>query len=158
MSDAFVPLALFLRPPIAREPAIEPAPPAPAEAAITPAAESDEAIRAARRFRAALADALDLRVHQLLSAIAREVLARELRLGAADVAAIVSGARDRFEVEKILRVRAHPADRDALADLELALVADAALQPGDILLELRSGTIDLRLRARLEAALAACAT
>jgi flagellar biosynthesis/type III secretory pathway protein FliH len=159
MSDAFVPLAVFLRP-VAHELGIEPSPPAaPAGVAIAPiATEPDETIRAVRRFRAGLADALDAGVQRLLAAIAREVLARELRLGAAEVGAIVSSALNRFAGETILAVRAHPADLDALAGVELARITDDALQPGDILLQLRSGTIDLTLAARLEAVLAVCAT
>ena len=154
MSDNFVPLAEFLRP-VAREPVVEPPPPA--EARIADVCDDYcETLRAARRFRAGLADALDAAVERLLRTIANEVLARELQLAGADVAAIVSAALDRFAGDTVLCVRAHPRDWDALAGFDLERVADAALQPGDIRVELHSGTIDLTLAARLDAALAAC--
>jgi len=44
-----------------------------------------------------------------------------------------------------------------LDSLEIDSVVDETLVPGEVIAELRSGTIDLRLRARLESALAACA-
>jgi flagellar biosynthesis/type III secretory pathway protein FliH len=53
-------------------------------------------------------------------------------------------------------VRVHPRDRHSLDSLEIDSVLDETLVPGDVIAELRSGTIDLRLRARLESALAAC--
>ncbi len=119
------------------------------------AGECADVLRAARRFRAGLSDALDAAVQELLQSIAREVLARELELGRAEVAAIVAAALDRFGPQKVLVIRAHPSDLEALAHVDLDCVADDALRPGDLRLELRSGTIDLTLEARLEAVLAA---
>lgn len=154
MSDDFVPLGAFLRP-LLREPIVEPPPAAePQIAAMRD--DYDETLRAARRFRAGLRDVLEAAVAQLLPTIANEVLARELQLGGADVAAIVAAALDRFAGGTVLCVRVNPRDYDALAGLELERIADDALQPGDIRMELRSGTIDLTLAARLDAALAAC--
>ncbi len=154
MSDDFVPLAAFLRP-VAREPVVEP--PLLTESPTADLCDDyNETLRAARRFRAGLSDALETAVEQLLPRIAKEVLARELQLADADVAAIVSAALDRFAGDAVLCVRAHPRDWAALAGFELERVADASLQPGDVRLELRSGTIDLTLAARLDAALAAC--
>ncbi|MFZ0032336.1 MAG: FliH/SctL family protein [Candidatus Cybelea sp.] len=158
MSDEFVPLALFLRPALG-EPASEPASPAespPPAIALDPP-EHEEAIRASRRFRAALADALDAALQELLRAIASEVLARELRLGGADVAAIVATALDRFAGERIISVRVHPQDCAALGAVPIERIADDSLVPGDIRIELQWGTIDLTLDARLDAALAAWA-
>ncbi len=158
MSDEFVPLTLFLRPAVS-EPATEPVPPAaspPLEIALHPP-EHQEALRAARRFRAALADALDAALQELLRTIASEVLARELRLGGADVAAIVSTALDRFAHERVVSVRAHSQDCPALVALPIERVADDSLTPGDVRIELQWGTIDLTLDARLDAALAAWA-
>ena len=108
-----------------------------------------------RRFRAALADALDAAVARLLQEIAQNVLARELALNAADVASIVAKARERLLDERIVGVRVHPRDREALAELQIEKISDTTLVPGDIVFELRSGTIDLRLSARLDAAIAA---
>jgi flagellar biosynthesis/type III secretory pathway protein FliH len=112
---------------------------------------------AIRRFRAALADALDVAVQRLLAEIAENVLARELTVAGADVAAVVAKTRERFSSERVLTVRVHPRDRNVLGGLEIDSVIDETLVPGDVIAELRSGTIDLRLRARLESALAACA-
>ncbi len=120
-----------------------------------PRQECEEAIRAARRFRAGLADAVDAAVASLLPEIARDVLARELRLAPADVAAIVAGALKRCADGKTLALRAHPSDIDALADLPIAVVADGGLLRGDVVLELHSGTIDLRMDSRLDAILQA---
>jgi flagellar biosynthesis/type III secretory pathway protein FliH len=155
MSDEFVPLALFLRPAVG-EPETETATaaiPPPMEIALVPL-QHDAALRAARRFHAALADALEAALQELLRAIASEVLARELRLGGPDVAAIVSAALDRFAGKRILSARAHPGDCAALAVLPIQCVADDSLMPGDVRIELQSGTIDLTLDARLDAVLA----
>jgi flagellar biosynthesis/type III secretory pathway protein FliH len=157
VSDGFVALAAYLRP-VAPAPAIELPPVATPPSEICAAgAEYDETLRAVRRFRAALADALEGAVQRLLRAIACEVLARELRLAGADVAAIVTAAAARAGGEKVLSVRAHPDDCVALAGIEIERIADDTLQPGDICLEIASGTIDLKLWTRLDAALAAWA-
>lgn len=149
MRDEFVPLDAFLRP-TPREPKAAAAD----VPTITPAAsDCEEAIRAARRFRAGLADAVDAAVARLLPEIARAVLARELRIDPADVAAIVAGALERFAGEKALALRAHPADVNVLADLPITIVADSSLCRGDAVLELHSGTIDLRMDSRLHAIL-----
>ncbi len=154
MSSAFVPLAEFLRPALG-EPAVE-AEPRPVERSVAQESrEYDEALRAARRFRAALDDALEAGVEELLTRIARDVLARELQLEAADVGAIVAAARVRLQAERVLAIRVHPNDAAALESFAGEIVADRALERGDVRIELRSGTIDLTLAARLEAAVAA---
>lgn len=163
MSEGFVPLARFLRPP-PPEPVVFSLPQVPAVGAtFAPCSHSEESFTqfaatfgAIRRFRAALADALDVAVQQLLEEIAENVLARELTVAGADVASIVAKTRERFSSERVLRVRVHPRDRSALDSLEIDSVLDETLVPGDVIAELRSGTIDLRLCARLESALAAC--
>ena len=91
---------------------------------------------AIRRFRAALADALDVAVQQLLEEIAENVLARELTVAGADVASIVAKTRERFSSERVLRVRVHPRDRSALDSLEIDSVLDETLVPGDVIAEL----------------------
>lgn len=155
MSDEFVPLATYLRP--AALPIVEVSPARDNE---TPDAscvrtESDDAIRAARLFRAAMADALEVAVQRLVRTIARDVLARELELNRADIAGIVTNALERQAGQPVLSIRAHPVDLAALASIGLERVADDTLAPGDILMVLHSGTIDLSLSARLEAAIGA---
>jgi len=147
--DEFVPLDVFLRPPQRERAAaaLERPPPL--------ARDCEEAIRAARRFRAALADAIDVAVARLLPEIARDVLARELRLASADVAAIASAALERYAGEKTLALRVHPADAGAVAELRIAAIADETLGVGDVVIELQSGTIDLRMESRLNAILGA---
>ncbi|MGB8965823.1 MAG: FliH/SctL family protein [Candidatus Cybelea sp.] len=161
MPDGFVPLASLLRP-IVVEP-VDPSLPVSTTAAGTPdeaiaragtlEAEYDENLCAARRFRAALADALEVAVGRLLREIANDVLARELRLASADVASVVAHALARFDGEKVLSLRVHPSELGTLPELGLEKIADESLAPGDAVIELHSGTIDLRLPARLEAAL-----
>lgn len=156
MSEEFVPLSAFLHrmpePPLEHQLPPEPEPDVP----VAPD-RRDEDLRAVLLFRAALADALDVAIDGLLRSIARDVLARELRLEPADVAGIVAAALDRHAGEKVLSIRAHPADLPALAEVAAARIADDDLRRGDIVIEVRSGTIDMRLSARLEAALAAVA-
>jgi flagellar biosynthesis/type III secretory pathway protein FliH len=156
MSDEFVPLAMYLRP-AAALPVVEASPVCDNETSDLPRVltESDDAIRAARLFRAALADALDIAVQSLVRTIARDVLARELELDRADVAGIVTNALDRQAGERVLSIRAHPMDLAALASIGLERIADDTLAPGDILMVLHSGTIDLSLNARLESAIGA---
>jgi flagellar assembly protein FliH len=161
MAERFVPLAAFLRPPPVAESLAVPAPAAADESAAAPslpqgvAGEHVAALGAVRRFRAALADALEVAVQNLLREIAENVLARELSLAPADVASIVAKTRERFAPERVLAVRIHPLDRDALGELEVEKILDETLARGDAVAELHGGTIDLRLRSRLEFALAA---
>jgi len=152
MSDAFVSLTDFLHP------APEPPDDSATSEASSPVLACDdcmETLRGVRRFRAALADALDAALPQLLDAIAREVLARELQLGGADLAALVEAAVERFDRTSVLRVRANPADLSALDVLELERVADPSLRSGEIRIELTSGSIDLSFDTQLAAVLRA---
>lgn len=154
MSEEFVRFATFLRPAChPEEPAARARPSSAREPAETRTAP-EETLRAARIFRAALSDALDVTLRDLLGRIARDVLARELQLASADVCAIARAAVARHRNDGVLAVRAHSSDLAALARCEIAAVADDALAPGDVVLQLRSGTIDVSLAARLDAAVA----
>ena len=159
MLDEFVPLDAFVRPApvfaVREEEASVPAPAVAEPLAPACAEELDDACRAVRRFRAALADALDEAVAALLEDIAASVLARELRLAPADVAAIVARARERFAGEDPIAIRVHPDDRAAIADIGIAIVADPALRRGDATIVLKAGTIDASLGARLASVLRA---
>ncbi len=157
--DAFVPLARRLRPNV--EPAAEtPAAPEP-DACEEPLApqerdELDDALAAVRRFRAALDDALDAALDALVERIAREVVGRELLLAPADLGAIVAEARACYALHEPLVIRVHPDDAACVSANDLgAFVADPRVQRGDALIEVRSGTIDATLAARLERLLAA---
>jgi flagellar biosynthesis/type III secretory pathway protein FliH len=124
----------------------------------TPASvECEQAIAAARRFRAGLSDALESAVPELLGSIARDVLARELMLGPVDLAAIVAAAIDGC-AQTVLSIHVHPADLEVARRFESTVSADRGLKRGDLRLELHSGTIDLTLAARLDAVLATYGT
>jgi flagellar biosynthesis/type III secretory pathway protein FliH len=155
MPEEFVPLERFLRPtPPQSQPEAAPAEPEEPE---PPAAEhiEQESLRAARRFRAALADALDAAVEELLRRIAHAVLARELELDAPCIAGIVASALDQYGAQNVVAIHANPADVQALSNVGLERIADDSLRRGDVRIELHSGTIDCTLNARLEAAVAA---
>jgi flagellar biosynthesis/type III secretory pathway protein FliH len=180
MHEIFVPLDEFLRPAHASPPAkerVDGAPPGESlrDAASVREAEPpgkpsagqgacafaesaeyeaalDEALADIRRFRAALADALDAKVEALLGEIAASVLGRDLRVAPLDVRAIVE--RELALAGGVpLRVRAHPGECAALHGVACAVVADASLRRGDVMLDLRAGTIDATLGCRLERAL-----
>ncbi len=154
MSNAFVPLDIFLSPPRGESP--QPDRQQPPDVPPPPQCER-KAAADARRFCAALADALELSLQRLLPQIAREVLGRELALKPADVCAIVAASLERFAGEKTLTLRVHPADAQRASALGVAIVADAKLRAGDALLDLHAGTIDMRLETRFDGVLEAFA-
>ncbi len=127
----------------------------------TPEAETeygiDDAIGDARRFRASLADALAMCLEELLRDIAGDVLARELQLAPCDVRAIVERAVERYGIEPVC-IRVNPADAHALDRMGAIVVADGQMRGGDVLLEMRHGSIDASLGVRLERVLARCAS
>ena len=153
MADDFVPLAVFLRPPASP---LAAKPPEEVTLKGAPFEECAETVRVARRFRAALADALEIAVQELLKEIARSVLARELEIEPTNIAAVVTSALNRFPGDRVVSIRAHPEDLGVLTALEISSIRDDTLERGDVILELHRGTIDLRMEARLEAAVAAC--
>jgi flagellar biosynthesis/type III secretory pathway protein FliH len=106
-----------------------------------------------RCFRAALADALEAAAQRLLPAIAHDVVGRELRIEPADLGAVVAEAVERFGREQVLVIRARSDEIGAMEWLGVELAADDRLPRGDAEIELRSGTIDMRLHARVEALL-----
>jgi flagellar biosynthesis/type III secretory pathway protein FliH len=110
----------------------------------------EDALAAARRFNAALADALALSLERLVRDIACDVLARELLLAPCDVAAVAARALQRYAGEGALRLRVHPGDVAACAALEVPVVGDGSLRTGDVILDVRCGSIDASLGARLE--------
>ena len=151
MHDSFVRLEAFFVAP-APAPARDEAA-AEAQPAQEPADDLVEALAAARHFRAALADAVDIAVEDLLRDIARNVLARELTLAPADLVAIVEAALERYAADVPLRVRAHPEEVRALERLGFPVYADPNVRRGDAAIDLRNGSIDASLVARLESVL-----
>ena len=153
MPDAFVPMRKWLAPaPIEDEPSIGDVLPV-LETLEEPLDDAkcddrDRAISEARRFCAALGDALEVAVAQLTVDISAEIVARELLLQPCDIARIVERAIERYG-EMPVRLRVHREDLEA-ARGRFDAVVDDELRPGDVILELRSGTIDATLGARLE--------
>jgi hypothetical protein len=116
-------------------------------AIVSARAEPAAAIREARLFRAALADAFDLLADSLAHRLAQEVLGRELQLAPVDLQEIAARVFDRAMGAEPLRLRVSAAD--AAVAVELPVVIDGALAAGDAILECRSGGIDARLTVRL---------
>jgi flagellar biosynthesis/type III secretory pathway protein FliH len=152
MPDGFVPLDRALRP--APEPSTVSADVATAAVSMRDAEpDLEDAAAEARRFRAALADALALSLERLVRDIACDVLARELVLAAPDLAAIAARALARYLDDGPLQLRVHPDDRPACAALDFPVVTDERLRAGDVVLDVRCGSIDASLGARLETVL-----
>jgi flagellar biosynthesis/type III secretory pathway protein FliH len=147
----FVSLADLLLPSAAEaaSPSHEPEPqPVAAERPDDAPPDIASALRAARLFRAQLADALAEAFGTLLCDLAADVLARELRLAPCDLEAVLQRVAERAP---IVRVRVAPADVARIAGVPVA--ADADLDPGDAIVELAGGTIDARLGVRLASVL-----
>lgn len=117
-----------------------------------------EALGDLRRFRAAVSDAVDVAVETVLGDIAADVLARELELAPANLEAIVARACARHAGEGIVCVRVHPDEAAQLRDAGVDVIGDSAVRRGDVLLCVRSGTIDVSLGARLAGVLDAAAS
>lgn len=113
--------------------------------------ERSEALRAARLFRAAVAEAFEAVVARLARDFAHEVLGRELRLAAPDLAAIARRIIEERRSDEPLRLRVAPADAEL--ECEIPVVADPRLAIGDAILECSSGEVEMRLALRLADAL-----
>lgn len=111
-------------------------------------------VRHALRAQAAIADAMEVVRGDLLRDLACDILGRELQLAPCDIAGIVTQALARCRAEFPMAVRVHPDDLPALQNCAVAVIADANLRRGDALLDVRKGTIDMTLGARLAEVLA----
>lgn len=141
---------LASRTPCAEEPALEMV-----EEMLLPEAQDDTAVmREVRLFHARVIEAVEEAVDTLVCDIAADVLGRELRLEPVDIEAIVDRALRRFAAEEPIRVRVHPDDVPRVK-CGIPVEGDADLRPGDARIELRTGTIDASLGARLAALLQA---
>lgn len=159
-AEEFVPLAVFLQPVERPVPSPPPREFECVDASLTRPQRSHasddlgETLAAVRCFRAALADALEVAVQSMLPMIVPGIVGQELRIGPPDLTAIVAKAVEDFGREHVLTIRVRPEEIGAIADLGANVVADNRLPRGDVAIELRSGTIDMSLRARLDALLA----
>jgi flagellar biosynthesis/type III secretory pathway protein FliH len=156
VTSEFVTLASWLRSDMAGTPGDSSHDVAGEPASIEPVPEPQslddvvEALREARRFRARLADAFEAAAQRLLRELAADVLARELRLEPCEIDAIVRRIAGTIPV---VRVRVAPSD--AARVVELPVVGDDSLAPGDAIVELEGGMLDARLGVRLSVVLEA---
>ena len=156
MADRFVPLREFLAVTSELQTGDVEAPvETPLEA---PQPQAREAMGDVRRFRAAVRDAVDVTVRGVLCDVAAGVLARELALTPVNLQAIVARACERHAAQGIVRVRVHPDEAANVAEIAVDIVPDNSLRRGDALLEVRGGTIDVSLGARLADVLDAIAS
>lgn len=157
MRDGFVPLAAWLRPSETDENPVAP-PERPNEDFPNEDRPDEELMfevgARVRRFRAMLDDALERSLQELLREIAVVVVGRELHSAPADLEAIVRRARERCALEQPLAVRVHPSQASSLR-LDVPVIADPQLRSDDVMIDLRSGSIDASLGARIECLLAA---
>jgi hypothetical protein len=123
--------------------ATEPEPP------LTP---EDEALHEIERFRAFALDAVERSLGRLVASLAEEVLGRELKLSPVDLQEITNRALRRYDREGPVRVRVSTVDLGAVRT-ELPVVADADLREGDLIVEVRDGTLDARMSVRLDCVL-----
>ena len=151
MSDEFIALADLLRPAMQ---ALAPEPALPPEPAVRVETVAEDAVHLLasdiRRFRARLEQAFESHFDALLRDLACDVLARELTLAPVEIAAVGARALERALGEAPLGLRANEADSARLEGLGLPVTIDPALRAGDLVLELRDGTLDASLGIRLE--------
>jgi flagellar assembly protein FliH len=103
-----------------------------------------------RARQALLADA-ETTVATLALAIARRLVGEDLEAHPERVRALVLEALGRVRRATRARVRVHPSDAAQLVDLDVAIVADAAIERGGCMVESEIGNVDARLEARLDA-------
>lgn len=146
MPEGFVSLATMLRARAPQEPC------APSEIVAPQADRPHDDVLAGevRWFRARLAEAFEAALSRLLGDLACDVLARELALAPANIAAIAAAVLERAADESPVALRVHPDDAPALIGVELPVMRDAALRPGDLVVDLRDGQLDASLGVRLD--------
>jgi len=107
--------------------------------------------------RLAALEAYQRAVPRLLAALAQDVLGRELALAPADLSRLAALACKRFEAEEPVALWVSPADERCVSSA-LPIRGDPALEPGDLVLEVRDGELDARFALRLAGALATAQT
>lgn len=100
-------------------------------------------------FRATLREAIQTRVHDVLAAIARDVLARELLLAPPDIRALVARTLDECGDDQALEIRLAPHDAARFPQSGVPVRVDPQLLPGEVAIDARSGTFESRLSTRL---------
>ncbi len=141
--------------PPAYSPLVAAAPDATPVAGGDPPAEAELASDV-RLFRARLADMLEAHSRRLLPELLRRVVGRERAAAPCDVARLAGELLAAHAARGPLRVRVAPGDARSLR-LDLPVLADPALAPGDVAIDVRDGTVDASYVARLAAFLEALA-
>ena len=95
-------------------------------------------------------------VVQLAIGIARRVLRRELTVDPEAIGGLVRAALDKLHSRDLCRIRVHPDHQSAVRRLldrqnvtAAEVVADGALQPGDVVLESKRGDLDASIESQL---------
>ena len=130
----------------------------PASEAAVPETDADE--RAVARIasdvalmRLAALEAFESGTERLLRALAEDVLARELALAPADVAALAARALAAFVEHEPVEIAVAPCDAERVR-APVAVRADAQLAPGDLVVRVRDGAFESTFAFRASAALA----
>lgn|GEM_PF-2165352 len=122
------------------------------------ASSLNDIVAEALRFRAALREAFERELESLCGDLAVRVLARDLRLAPADIERIARAVLEHRGDAEAIALRAAPDDARQLQALVhehgLALCIDEAMERGDVVLELRAGSLESSLVMRLDAVLA----
>jgi flagellar assembly protein FliH len=148
-------------PELSTEPSLAPVfVPLPSEPAFSPAAEQQlhAALVALKNQGERLAEQARSDSLELGILIARRILERELSSNLDGVFCLIKSAIRRAGEDHVTRVRLSPGDvarfqGDAITEFSLGkieLVGDASLQPGDVMVDTASHTIDGRLSTRFE--------
>jgi len=107
-------------------------------------------------FRPRLRREAEADLLQLALAIARRVLRRELTVDPEALHGLVLGALEKLELQEISRVRVHPAQAAAVANLlrqagaTVETVSDASLDRGAALFETARGSLDASVETQLQ--------
>ncbi len=161
-AERFVPLAVWLGRLVEGDGASE----GPPSAVLEPAADAPigfpaptdadralrDVLRDCRLFRARLADALDAATIRVVREFAYAVLGRELHAASADLAVLAARIISEHPAATPLVVRHAPGDH---LDVAFPMVADPALETGDLIVGFAEGDVDARFGVRIDVALEA---
>ncbi|MGP6157984.1 MAG: FliH/SctL family protein [Vulcanimicrobiaceae bacterium] len=103
-------------------------------------------------LRLAALEAYERARSRLLESLARDVLARELLLAPAEIEVLARRALAAFAEAEPLGLALAPQDAERVA-LTLPVRADPALEPGDLVVEVRDGELESRFAFRVRLAL-----
>jgi flagellar biosynthesis/type III secretory pathway protein FliH len=147
VDERFISLAAFVRGPA---PAAGPVAPAVVRGVID-FAHADLATELSLMRLAAL-EAFERSTAQALRLFASDVLARELALSPADIEALVKRALASFAEHEPVAISVSPSDAERVR-AQVPVRIDPALEAGDLVVQVRDGTLESQFSFRLEDAL-----